>query len=98
MRKILFLLLIAIIACNSIETFEQDELVLEGINFKSMWNKVKKNVKAAKAWLKSVGLYDPLVNAIKNVGAYYANNYCTSKGVPKEICSSIVQFLQSIIR
>ncbi len=51
MRKLLFVLLIAIIACNSIETFEQDELVLEGINFKSMWNKVKKMLKQLKLGL-----------------------------------------------
>ena len=99
MKQVLFILLIATIACASIEKFEEEdlEIVLEGINFKSLWNKVKKHVTQAKAWLKAVGLYDPLMNALKNIGGYYAQNYCVSKGIPSDVCTSIVSFLTSTI-
>ena len=100
MKQVLFILLIATIACASIEKFEEEdsEIVLEGINFKSLWNKVKNNVKQAKAWLKAVGLYDPLMNALKNIGGYYAQNYCVSKGIPSDVCTSIVSFLKNHIK
>ena len=99
MKKFLFLVLLAVIACTSLEPIEQDDLdIVLGISFKSMWNAVKNNVSQAIKWLKSVGLYDPLIKLIKTAGSYYANNYCTSKGVPSSVCSSIVDFLMSLIK
>ena len=94
------LVLLAVISCTSLEKYEPDDLdiVLKGINFKAMWEKVKNNVNLAKNWLKSIGLYDPLVNLIKSVGSYYANNYCTSKSIPSSVCSSIVDFLLNLIK
>ncbi len=77
MKQVLFILLIATIACASLEKIKEEdlEMVLERINFKSLWNKVKNNVKQPKAWLKAVGLYDPLINGLKNIGGYYSQNY-----------------------
>ena len=98
MKKFLFLVLLAVIACTSLEPIEEDDLdIVLGISFKDMWNSVKNNVSQAKRWLKSVGLYDPLISLIKTVGSYYATNYCISKGVPSAVCSSIVDFLKNLI-
>ena len=100
MKKILFIVLIAIISCTLVEKYESEEdldIVL-GIDIKTMWNKVKNNVNQAKAFLKSIGLYDPMISALKTVGSAIAVGYCTSKGVPYPICTSIVGFLMSLIK
>ena len=103
MKKILFLVLIAIIACSQVEQYEpydiEDfDLILEGINIRSLWNKFKNNASQAKQFLKSIGLYDPLINLLKKYASGYAVNYCTSKGIPNDICQSIVNFLLSFIK
>ena len=103
MKKILFFVLIAIIACSQVEQYEQYEiedadLILEGINIRSLWNKFKNNASQAKQFLKSIGLYDPLIDLLKKCASYYALNYCTSKGFPQDICQSIVSFLSSLIK
>ena len=100
MKQFLFLVLITVIVCSSVKQYDPEdlEIVLQGLDFKSLWNRIKSNVNKAKSWLKKVGLYDPLIDCIKKVGGYYANNYCTSKGIPESVCSSIVNFLTSFIK
>ena len=101
MKKFLFFLLLTYITCAIIEKYESDEnleINLEGINVGSMWNKVKRNVKQAKAFLKSIGLYDPLMTLLKTAATAVAVSYCTGHGVPYPICTSIVGFLMSLIK
>ena len=100
MKQFLFLVLITVIVCTSVEQYDPEdlEIVLQGLNYKTIWNRIKNNVNKAKSWLKSVGLYDPLINCIKQVGGYYAKNYCTSKGIPDSVCSSIFEFLSGLIK
>ena len=62
-----------------------------------MWKKVKNHVNQAKAFLKSIGIYDPMMAALRSAATALAIAYCTSKGVPYPICTSIVGFLMSLI-
>ena len=58
MKKILFMVLIAIITCTLVEKYEPEEdldIVL-GMDIQAMWDKVKNNVNQAKIFLKSIGL------------------------------------------
>ena len=102
MKKILFFVLIAIIACSEIKEYELENtediaLVLKGIDVAKLWNKFKNNVSQAKQFLKSIGLYYPLINLLKQGTSVVAIGYCTSQGVPYIICTSIVEFLMSLI-
>ena len=102
MKKIIFLVLIAIIACTEIKEYDIDniedvDLVLEGINVGKLWNKFKNNASQAKQFLKSIGLYYPLITLLKQGTSVLAIGYCTSQGVPYIICTSIVEFLMSLI-
>ena len=101
MKKLIFLLLIAMVFCSSIEEYNLDddlEVILEGINVRKMWNQVKKYESKAKAFLKAIGIYDGLIKVLKTTGRYYGINYCTSKKIPQDICSSIVDFLLGLIK
>ena len=102
MKKIIFLVLIAIIACTEIKEYdientEDIDLVLQGINVAKLWNKFKNNASQAKQFLKSIGLYYPLITLLKQGTSVLAIGYCTSQGVPYIICTSIVEFLMSLI-
>ena len=100
MKKLLFLLLIAMAFCSSIEEYNLDdsEVMLEGINVRKIWNQVKNKASQAKAFLKAIGIYDGLVKVLKTTGKYYGISYCTSKNIPQDICSSIVDFVLGLIK
>ncbi len=79
MRKLLAILLIAVIACNGLlETFESLELDNEAIElgildwFKKLWNKVKSVVD----WLKKKGVWEDIKKIAKEVGRWAAKRLC----------------------
>ena len=93
MKKLLFVLLIAIIACQTLQEVEV-EPELEGINWKELWNKVKKAFQDAKNWLQENGLWDPLINVIKEKGRQAGINWCKGrKKIPEDTCISIVNWI-----
>ena len=94
MKKLLFLILIAITFCTAIEEKVDEDIVL--IDWAGLWEKVKGIAGAAKKWLKDNGLWDPLVNLLKTQGRQAAMNWCTQK-IPDYVCSSIINFVLSLI-
>ena len=92
MRKLLAILLIAVIACNGfVETFESLELDNEAVELglfdwlKWLWNKVKGVVN----WLKEKGVWDQIVSVAKTVGKYAAKALC-KKFSKSDKCGDIV--------
>ncbi len=92
MRKLLAILLIAVIACNGfLETFESLELDNEAIELgifdwlKKLWNKVKGVVD----WLKKKGVWKEIVNIAKTVGKWAGQKLC-EKYAKSSKCSDIV--------
>ena len=103
MKKILFVLLIAIIACSTDfapEDFEDFEL--EKFDPKvivDIWKKVKGVIDKAVKFLKENDLYEPLINAVKKYGSIYANQLCVNKlKIEEDTCKSIVDFLFGLIK
>ena len=98
-KFLLFVFLLSVVACTTIEEYSSDDLevILQGIDVKTAWNKVKKFAKQARDFLKSIGLWDPLINILKTSGRGYAINYCVSKNIAEAICSSIVDFVLNFI-
>ena len=94
MKKLLFLVLIAIAFCTAIEEKVDEDVVL--VDWAELWEKVKYYANAAKKWLQDVGLWDPLVNLLKTKGRQAAMNWCTQK-IPDFVCSSIIDFILSLI-
>ena len=95
MRRLLFLVLLAIAFCTVVEKTE-DPVVLQAADIVDVWNQIKNLGQQAVDWLKTMGLWDPIVNFLKTTGRQAAINWCSSK-VPAVICSSIVDFIISFI-
>ena len=92
MKKILFVLLIAIIATMPLP--EPEDPILESIDWKAAWAKVKKVFKDAVQWLKDNDLYEPLINLIKKYGREAGLNFCKGdRKIPEDVCISIVNFI-----
>ena len=58
-----------------------------GNAFKKLGDVVKKGI----AWLKQNGLWDPIVDQLKEIGGGYANEIC-EKILPAEVCGPAVDF------
>ena len=58
-----------------------------GNAFKNLGDVVKKGI----AWLKQNGLWDPIVDQLKEIGGGYANEIC-EKILPAEVCGPAVDF------
>ena len=97
MKKLLFLVLIAIAFCTVIEEKQPEEdIVLQEIDWAGLWDKVKKFTEAAKKWLQEKGLWDPLITLLKTVGREAAMKWCTQK-IPDFVCSSIIDFILGLL-
>ena len=91
MKKLLFFVLLAMIACS---TIPEEDVVLEGIDWKAAWEKVKKVFNDAITWLKDNDLYEPLINLIKTKGKEKALNWCKGeRKIPENVCTSIVNWV-----
>ena len=95
MRRLLFLVLLAIAFCTVVEKTE-DPVVLQAADIVDVWNQIKRFANQAVDWLKTMGLWDPIVNFLKTTGRSAAIGWCSTK-VPAVICSSIVDFILSYI-
>ena len=89
MRKLLFLVLIAIAFCAVVETTED----VEAWSLKSVWNKVKSWVGKAVNFLKSTGIWNIIKNALGSAGAGAAGAACQSIGIPSAVCSTMVKMV-----
>ena len=104
MRKLLVLVLFAVVACSTLEddllelqpVF--DEVSLEGIDldvFVDLWNKAKTIFQKGVDFLKENGLYDPLVDLLKTKGRELALNLCIDNVASEKTCTSIIDWLLS---
>ena len=94
MRKLLFIVLIAIAFClaaeNNIAEADGD---VEAWDLQKVWDKVKRWASTAKAFLKKTGLWDVIKNALATAGAAAAGVACQALGVPAIVCSTMVQIV-----
>ena len=97
MKKLLFLVLIAIAVCSSFETDPELE-AFDWESLKTIWNKVKNVYEKAVEFLKKYDLYYPIINALKKNLPAKAEELCTSKGVPAGVCRQIVKFLLDFLK
>ena len=104
MRKLLVLVLFAVVACSTLEDdlLELqpifDEVTLEGIdfsNFVELWEKVKVFAKKAVKFLKENELYEPLVGLIKTQGRKLAFDFCNGKLASEDTCNNVIDWLLS---
>ena len=96
MRRLLFLVLLAIAFCSLAEENKDSDVVLQAADLADIWNKVKNSVKDAIQWLKDVGVYDFLVNILKTYGRIAAISACSTK-LPAVICTAVIDFLLSLL-
>ena len=79
MRRLLFLVLLAIAFCSlAEETTKDSDVVLQAADLVEIWNKVKNSVRDAIQWLKDVGVYDFLINILKTYGRIAAITACST--------------------
>ena len=78
MKKLLAILLIAIVACSTASVVEEKKFDLpEWVN--KVWSKLLKAFKKVVEYLKENGLLDPIVKLLKGIGLV----------VPKELCLKV---------
>ena len=94
MKKLLFLVLLAIAFCSTVEEFKNEdlEILLNAIS----WDDVKNNVEGAVQWLKDRGLWEPLKRLLIQVGEYAAMQLCL-KAFSQGTCQSIINFVKQFI-
>ena len=90
MKKLLFLVLIAIAFCVAVENVDAD---VEAWSLKSVWNKVKGWASSAVSFLKKHGIWDVIKSALGTAGTAAAGVACQSVGVPGVICSTMVKIV-----
>ena len=103
MRKLLIILLIAIVACSTVEEFDTDDFLLEKINFDpkafiEAWKKVKDVILKAIKFLKDNGFYEPIVNFLQQKAKPKAMKFCVEKIKDEGICTSIVNFVFKFVK
>ena len=94
MKKFLFLVLIAIICCSSIEEFKPEdfEVLLKGIS----WEDIKNNVEKVIQWLKDQRLWEPLKKLLLKYGEISAMNLCL-KALEEPTCKSIITIIKGYL-
>ena len=106
MKKILFVLLIAVIFCSQIAEENKTELdlddsdvVLQDIRdfLKETWFKVKNTFNSAVEFLKKHDLYDTVVNLLKGAAEVTAFVFCKKK-LSEDTCKSIIDFVKDAIK
>ena len=89
MKKLLLFVLL-IVYVSSVN----EDPVLEGVDWKNVWEKVKKTYNDAINFLKDNDLYDPLLDLIKRLGKQAGVNWCKGdRKIPEDTCISIVNWL-----
>ena len=83
MKKIVFILLILVIL---------NDFAL-GAGIKETWESIKNFYTKAKKWLQDQGLWDPLVQALKDGARDLALRTCKNKCADPTICNDIVNWV-----
>ena len=100
MKKFLIILLIAIVACSTVSTVEEEEFDLEKINLpnwiKNGWSKIKETVKKVVQFLKDTGLWASILNFVKKQAIAAANKLC-NKHFENGFCVELINNAQNII-
>ena len=99
MKKILFFVLIVALFFYSIEQndVDEDDAVLE-LSLKNIWRGIKNSFKKTVNFLKNKGIYDRLVEILKNVGKNDAVKFCIEKGLDKSVCKESVDILEKNLK
>ena len=97
MRKLLFLVLIAIAVCAAVDlkNTEEFEKMLEASDWGKLWNEVKSKAAQAKAFLVQHGIWNVIKTALGTVGVAGATAGCTALGIPGWVCGSMVAFVSA---
>ena len=82
MKKFLAFLLIAIIACTTVED----------IDLESLWKKIKNAFKKGVKWLKDKGIFDTVKNTLIKLGKQAAIALC-AKYIGQSTCETVVNQL-----
>ena len=93
MKKLLFLVLIAIAFCTTTEEERPIEDALDMLIRLPTWEEVKNFFKKAINWLKENELWDPLVNLVKKGLKEAAMNVCMKTIKDEKDCQSIIDFV-----
>ena len=98
MKKILFLVLIAIAVSTVMEPEVEDlDVVLQSTNFnwREAWDKVKGGFTKAKNWLIEKDLWEPMMKFVKKETPELARKVCNEHNIPGDVCAEIISFLLS---
>ena len=101
MRKLLFLVLVAIAVCTVVEETELDVLDLDNFDFENLdaidwqkvWDKLKGFASLIKKWLKKIGIWDLVVDYLKNKLPDKIEAFCKNKKIPDGLCHTIVNWI-----
>ena len=88
MRKLLFLVLIAIAFCAVVEANDED---VEAWSLKSVWKKIKNAASKVVNFLKQTGIWAVIKNLLSSSGADAAGKGCQSLGIPADVCKNMVK-------
>ncbi len=103
MKKFQFLVLLAFVVSTAAkkveaEDFEPNLKAIElDLDWRTAWNLVKNSLEKAEEWLKKKGLWEPLLDALKNKLPNMAKLFCDNKGVPGDVCGEIMKFILTYI-
>ena len=91
MKKFLAILLIAIVACSSIQVVDE-EVELQKVPdwIKNGWAKLKSAFKKVVTFLKDNGLWDPLVKVFAQYGKKFAKDMCMKAYDDEKFCDELV--------
>ena len=91
MKKFLAILLIAIVACSSIQVVDE-EVELQKVPdwIKNGWAKLKSAFKKVVTFLKENGLWDPLVKVFAQYGKKFAKDMCMKAYDDEKFCDELV--------
>ena len=89
MKKLLFLVLIAIAVCTVVEETELDVLDLDNFDFENLdavdwqklWDKLKGFASLLKKWLKNIGIWDVVVDFLHNKLPGKIEEFCKNKHI-----------------
>ena len=98
MRKLLFLVLVAIAVCTAVEEteFDLDNFDLENldaIDWQKIWDKLKFFTSQLKKWLKKIGIWDLVVDYLHNKLPDKLEAFCKSKKIPDGLCLTIINWI-----
>ena len=88
MKKLLFLVIIAIALCAQFSS--EDDVVLQGF-FKKAWKWVKGAVSKAVNWLKKMKIWNKLVDLVKTYGPTAAKSICNKYKINGDTCEKVAQ-------